>query len=201
MSAQTLLSIRDLSFETPRGVPLGRNLTFDLREGEVCLISGPNGSGKSTLLKVLLGLLPAKAGERSLSIPESQIHYLPQLENMEFHLPLTLGDVLDVAGNPPWSAIESLRLLEKRHAGLAWNTASGGERKRTLLTRALLTHPKLLVLDEPMNHLDGESRKAVIASLERFVSEPTKGGIVLVSHGGLADDERPRFRLKEVVLS
>jgi len=87
--------------------------------------------------------------------------------------------------------ILKIGLLDAPHLGLAWNTASGGERKRTLLTRTLLQGPELLLLDEPMNHLDYASQERVKHALSAFLADHKNKtrGIVLVSHSELLDSE------------
>src|SRR5690606_37113443 len=109
----------------------------------------------------------------------------PQLQNVAFHLPLTLWDVLRISHAGPLQEEDVLRfgLLQARHLKLAWNTASGGEKKRTLLTRALLHRPRVLILDEPLNHLDHASRDQVSQVLDDFVAgDKQQRSIILVSH-------------------
>lgn len=194
-----LLSVSNLAYGYP-GKTLGSGIHFELESGQLCLIGGPNGAGKSTLLKVLLGRLPARAGNIETSLRRTQVAYIPQIENTEIHLPMTLGDVLTVSGGeaPTPARISEIGLLTENHLTLAWNTASGGERKRTLLTRALLRNPKLLILDEPMNHLDETSRFIVISALKKFVTEADGRAIILVSHGGLSESEAHQFKVVNV---
>lgn len=193
-----ILSARALTYGTPLGRLLQRNLEFQLSSGELLLVTGSNGAGKSTLLRYCLGWESPQSGAVHCSVAKSKIEYLPQLENTEVHLPLTLKDVLTLSGvaRSQWHQVQQLGLLTEAQGRSAWNSASGGERKRTMLTRALLRNPQLLVLDEPMNHLDSVSRASMIDALSRFVSGSTPEqprAVLMVCHQGLGAEERGRF--------
>lgn len=196
--------VRDLAYGTPDGRMLQQGVTFSLLPGQMLLITGSNGSGKSTLLRTLMRQLPQVKGEIRCSIPDAKVEYIPQLENTEVHFPVTLKDVLTISqgGKVAWSDINEIGLLNETQYLSAWNTASGGERKRTLLTRALLRKPELLIFDEPMNHLDGASRRAMIRKMARFLetSDGTDRAIIMVCHQGLEAEERPLFDVVELNL-
>ncbi len=179
-----MLLLENLTYGAPNGKILARDIRLKMNEGELLFITGSNGAGKSTLLRVLVGHARAAAGSFAWSIPREAIAYLPQLQSMAFHLPLTLWDVLQISykGRLQEDAVLRWGLLEKSQLRLAWNTASGGEKKRTLLTRALLHDPKVLILDEPLNHLDRKSRERVSRLLDEFMGLDGKRSIVLVSH-------------------
>ncbi len=189
-----LLEAKHLSYGTPGGRRLQENLSFRLEAGQVLLVSGSNGCGKSSLLKVILGEQKASGGRVTCAVPASRTDYLPQLENTEVHLPLTLRDVLSLSqsGTVDEARIRAYELLEASHLNLAWNSASGGERKRALLTRSLLKDPQLLVFDEPMNHLDEKSRAAVTRAISQFLKSSTPvepRAVVMVCHQGLGPEE------------
>lgn len=190
---ETIYRVRELAYATPTGRLLQDRLSFDVKSGQMLLITGSNGCGKSTLLKTLLGQFEILTGTIECQVNERAIEYIPQLENTEIHFPLTLRDVLSVSQNRrvKWQDISTFGLLREEQLDSAWNTASGGERKRALLSRALLRKPRLLVFDEPMNHLDSESRRSMIKMMARFLAD--KGnenrGIVMVCHQGLHDEE------------
>lgn len=179
-----MLLLENLTYGAPNGKILGRDIKLEMQAGELLFITGANGAGKSTLLRVLVGQARAAAGEFKWSISHEEIAYLPQLQSVAFHLPLTLWDVLRIShkGHLREEAVLRWGLLEKSQLHLAWNTASGGEKKRTLLTRALLQDPKVLILDEPLNHLDRKSRESVSQALDDFMDSDDKRSIVLVSH-------------------
>ena len=140
------ISGRSVGYSTPNGRQLQVGLNFSVNGGQLFLIRGANGSGKSTLLKVLLKEWPVDRGSLNLNFDFQSLQYIPQLENTEIHFPLTLNDVLKVS-IPRVSEEdgESLGLVRRTQLRSGWNTASGGERKRVLLSRALLSDPRVLV--------------------------------------------------------
>jgi ABC-type Mn2+/Zn2+ transport system ATPase subunit len=176
----SFIQAENLELFTPAGRPLAHPLTFNISPGEMLLIEGPNGAGKSTLLKAMLGLHRHYRGQVSSSLRGHEIAYLPQLGNVQFFLPLNLGDVVRLQRAKTDHEIEKLKLLDRHQLTAAWNSASGGERQKALLSRTLLSQAKLFVLDEPFNHLDQAGREnvqhAVLALLEQ------KCAVVVVSH-------------------
>lgn len=193
----SLIEIQNLSYTLPRGRELFRDLNLQLASGEALHIYGANGTGKSTLVSLLLGRIkPTKGRVRRFS---TRLGYLPQLQNLEFHLPLKLIDVLNTLSDSfTEDRALKLGLLSRSQFELLWNTASGGERQRTLLTALLLEEPELLVLDEPLNHLDAVTREAVVQALGRYIGGKEGRALVLVSH--LSVHEIQRFGIRLVSL-
>ncbi|MCB0403997.1 MAG: ATP-binding cassette domain-containing protein [Bdellovibrionales bacterium] len=181
-----VLEVSELAYATQEGKLLAKGISFQLHLGETLLVGGANGAGKSTLLRVLVGQHRPLKGTLTHRLPASSIAYIPQLQNTEFHLPLCLGDLLPTTDI---SAISEWGLLEPSQLALAWNTASGGERKRALLTRALLQHCSVLILDEPFNHLDRESKIQIQKALSRFIAAGDKS-LIVVSHDVPPDWQR-----------
>lgn len=179
-SSPVIVSASDLSFATPdRSRTLASGLNFQIGAREILLITGPNGSGKSCLLQVILHNAVPEQG--SVNILTDHFFYLPQLMNPQTHMPLTIRDIIwmYLGSSATQSKILATGLLDKEHMPLSWNTASGGERKRTLLTVALLQNPDLIILDEPFHHLDTESFEVVGHALQKFLEH---GALVLVVH-------------------
>lgn len=144
---------------------------------KICLI-GRNGSGKSTLLKVIAGQMEPDIGERFVQ-PNTKIAYMPQEE--DFSRYTTLKEVI-LSGLPDSHKDETYKadiLIDALNISAMQNphTASGGERKKAALARALIGEPDLLLLDEPTNHLD----IATIEKLEKIIQEHT-GAIIVISH-------------------
>lgn len=182
-----ILSLHNVCYSTPDGRSLGHDVSAELEVGQVLLVTGPNGSGKSTLLEIILGLRAHDSGTVHLNVPEPRICYLPQMQDIQTHMPFSLRDVLRVSANRAIDdeEITGFGLLASRHLDLGWNSASGGEKRRTLLTRTLLQKPELIVLDEPFNHLDSESRQVMTSALHHFVTLEKKC-VILSTHEGFA---------------
>lgn len=157
-----------------------RPLSFQVHSGIVTLIKGENGSGKSTLLKVLLGLHKNFQGSFQIDLTSSDIRYLPQLGNLQFHIPMTLSDFFKKPHTSQSPLLQGLNLQK------FWNTASGGERQKVLLAAALEDTPRLLILDEPFNHIDEKSCTVIEEGLLQYNKSHPESAIVIVSHRALS---------------
>lgn len=150
--------------------------------GCVALV-GPNGAGKSTLLKAVAGLLPLSAGAlRVYGLPVGACHhrvaYLPQRSEVDWHFPISvralvltgryvhLGWLRRAGDRDRAVAAEMIaRLGLSPVADRQIGQLSGGQQQRALLARALTQEADLLLLDEPLNAVDVETRAAVAALL------------------------------------
>lgn len=171
----SILEVVALQALNSGGKTLSPPVSFQLKESQVLFFRGENGAGKSTLLKTLLGLHPYFQGHYNFLIQMSEVQYLPQLGNLHFHLPLSLRDMVD-AKTSESTLLAGLDLSKK------WNTASGGERQKVLLASVLQKKPRLLVLDEPFNHVDHDSGFTLENSLQEFLRDHPKSSLLLVSH-------------------
>ncbi|MFS4459460.1 ATP-binding cassette domain-containing protein [Bdellovibrio sp. HCB2-146] len=172
---KTLIDALNLQAFSREGTPLSPAISFELYPGQVLYFTGENGAGKSTLLKTILGLHRFYQGHLRVHTPQSKIQYLPQLGNLNFHIPCTLQDMLDVEAT-------HMPLLANLDLSKKWNTASGGERQKVLLASALLKEPELLVLDEPFNHVDKEASLLLENSLQDYLQAHPQSSLVIVSH-------------------
>jgi ABC-type Mn2+/Zn2+ transport system ATPase subunit len=179
----TFLEIKNLAYGADK-TTLIDDLSFNLQAGERLLIRGQNGVGKSTLLRVLLGQIKPISGTVKLMIQRERIAYLPQLQNTEFHISLTLSDVLAFSSKKAVDTdqVEKIGLLKNSDLNKAWNTASGGERQKVLLTRVFLQDVDLIILDEPMNHLDEKAKDRVKQLIAAFVSKKDQRSMIIVCH-------------------
>ncbi|EHM02773.1 putative iron(III) dicitrate ABC transporter, ATP-binding protein FecE [Acetobacteraceae bacterium AT-5844] len=177
------LEAEGLSWLT-RGVPIVQDVSLAVRDGEMLGLIGPNGSGKSTLLRLLAGLLPPTRGDVRLSgrsmrrLPRREVARTlalveQQAETLER---IVLRDAVELGRTPwlsalhPWSAdddaivAEAMAAVEVAHlAARDWASLSGGERQRAHIARALAQRPRILLLDEPGNHLDIHHQLALLA--------------------------------------
>lgn len=176
----TLINARDLQPLDSEKKAITPALTFQVEPRNVFLIKGENGSGKSTLLKVLLGLHRSFSGHFKINIPSSAIRYLPQLGNLQFHIPMNLSDFFEKEETSQAPLLHGLDLQK------GWNTASGGERQKVLLAAALEDEPHLLILDEPFNHIDEKSCVVIENGLLEYSQAHPESAIVIVSHRPLS---------------
>lgn len=181
-----------------------RDVSFEVAEGETYGLLGPNGSGKSTLIRILATILLADRGEVCMLG-----HRLPQEERQ---VRWKIGRVsVDAAFYKKLSARENLlysaylygmdaRVAERRareileQLGLEGRYTdpleemSRGMQQKIAITRALLTEPPLLLLDEPTTGLDPKSKRDVQSFLENLRRE--QGTTILLTSHDMAETER-----------
>lgn len=157
---------------------LFKNVELYINKGDKISLVGRNGSGKSTLLKVIAGLLEPDSGEIFIQ-PGIKVSYMPQEPELDQYP--SLRDVV-LSGLPSSGKDDAFKadiLIEKlkiaEHQPTA--TASGGERRKAALAKALIGEPDILLLDEPTNHLD----ITTIEILEEIIAA-FKGAVILISH-------------------
>ncbi len=179
-----------------------QDLSMTVNEGEFIVILGPNGAGKSTLLRVLLGLLRPSAGlvrvfDRPPSRGNKEIGYAgyaPQHRVLEADLALRARDLVGFGldghrWGPGWPSRKRTALIDQaleevdatRFADAPIGQLSGGEQQRLLIAQALLTNPRLLLLDEPLASLD-ISHEQEIVSLVTRICRTRHVAVLLVTH-------------------
>lgn len=172
--SSVFLKIKNLQALSSQGRVLTPKVSLELVAGEVLLLTGENGSGKSTLLKALLKRHSNIQGTLDWKFGFDQIEYLPQLGTLAFHIPFSLRDLLNSDISSP--------LLQGLDLDKQWNTASGGERQRVLLSAALAKNPQVLILDEPFNHVDQATAVLLEKTLKEFMQTHPDRAMILVSH-------------------
>src|ERR1039457_5678083 len=162
---------------------------FTLRRGEFVGLIGSNGAGKTTLLRVILGLqAPAEGtvriGGQPRSRRNSMIGYVPQKILLDPDIPIRARDLVGLGLDGQRLGIplpspgrrklidEMLRAVGADCFGDARvGNLSGGEQQRVLIAHALISRPKLLLLDEPLANLDIASEQEVVTLLARLAKE------------------------------
>ena len=154
---------------------LFRDLSLFIGERDRLALIGRNGAGKTTLLKLIAGELEQDEGRRSVR-PGARVVLLPQDPPVAGFA--TLADfALAAPDAPPRHEVEAIATQLGLDLSIAAETASGGERRRAALARALASEPDLLLLDEPTNHLDLEAIAWLEERLNRFT-----GAFLVISH-------------------
>ena len=177
--------------------PIIENINCTIYNGDFFGIIGPNGGGKSTLLKIILGLISPTKGSVQIygqlpKIGRKHIGYVPQYAEYDKQYPISVWDVVlmgrrSIRGiHPLYSSDDKQATLEalqkvkmddykKRHIG----ELSGGQRQRVFIARALVSDPKILLLDEPTASIDKDLQMNFYNLLKELNKTVT---IVLVTH-------------------
>lgn len=157
-------------------------VSFKLDRGQITTLIGPNGAGKSTLVKVITGLRKPSSG-RVIRTKGLRIGYVPQKLQLNASLPLTVDRFMRLAGRYKTDEIQAALTmvggLHLHHSDM--HALSGGEAQRVLLARALLQHPDLLVLDEPVQGVDVNGQLELY-SLIQSLRDKLNCAILMVSH-------------------
>ncbi|WP_373500806.1 metal ABC transporter ATP-binding protein [Desulfococcus sp.] len=196
-AAAPIVELKDVSFAYD-GETVLQDVNLEIRRGNFIAMIGPNGGGKTTLLKLILGLL--KPGEGLIRVngdsparASSCIGYVPQDVHINRNFPITAMDVVLMGTLDPkkrWAswksashrldAMDALDHLDMADlAGRKIGELSGGQRQRVFIARALVTHPQLLLLDEPTAGIDTKGQADFFRLLRELNKEIT---IVVVSH-------------------
>ena len=165
-----LLTVKDYVTLTQDGDKLHKPIHFTLEKGEILWIRGVNGSGKTSFLRTLLRQHRKHLGSIQLGTSFKNIAYLPQLTQPHFFIPLHLHDLLEKKDS-------SLMNQDQWHR--SWNTASGGERQKTLLIRIFNQAAELYLLDEPTNQLDVQGQQVLKEKLEILTRRKVQGAVII----------------------
>lgn len=188
-------------------ITLGRHTVIDSaafeinREDFVCVV-GSNGAGKSTLIKTILGLVKPTSGKISYgkNVKKTTIGYLPQEPKIEQNFPATVFEIvlsgtLGRLKTKPFyrkkdkiradSCLKTLNIEDLKY--YSFSNLSGGQKQKVLLARALAATSNLLILDEPSNNLDHESRADLYQTLKDLNSNNSLT-IIMITHDLDADD-------------
>jgi len=176
-----VLAVKDLTVKLD-GEEIIKDLSFEVKEGEVLVVLGPNGAGKTTLLRTLIGLLPYKGEIRWAT---KNISYLPPQELFQRKTlpPLSIEEFFKfkhVSSEQILKTLNSVGLdssvLRKRFGAL-----STGQFQRMVIAWALVDEPSVLLFDEPTSGIDVGGQETIYSLLHRFWSEG-KLTIILVTH-------------------
>jgi ABC-2 type transport system ATP-binding protein len=195
-AAPAALSVRDLRKTYDTGVQALKGVSLEVRPGDFYALLGPNGAGKSTLIGIVSSLVNKTSGEVRLfgvdlhaqrDAAMRLIGLVPQEINFNmFEKPLDiLVNYAGFYGIPRKDAIA--RAEEELKRAQLWDkarnmsrTLSGGMKRRLMIARAMMTRPRLLILDEPTAGVDIEIRRGMWQTLREINAAGTT--IILTTH-------------------
>lgn len=149
------------------------NISFSVNKGDLLGVIGPNGAGKTTLFSCMLGLFKDYQGEvrifghdirKNNNLILQSIGYIPQQKSIEQGFPATVQEIVSLgligkkngSKEKVDSALEMVDLSGQNHRRIG--ELSGGQQQRVLIAKALVSEPKLLILDEPTTSVDVETQ-------------------------------------------
>ncbi len=196
MAELTLRGVSKIYRKRNQAVQAVNAFNLSCRDGEFVALLGPSGCGKSTTLRMIAGLEEITSGE--IRIGGKKVNDLPPkkrgiglaFENYALYPPLSVYDNIAFNLRAQGKSEEEIRrevdriaallhigdLLEKKPAAL-----SGGEKQRVNIARAIIRRPAVLLLDEPLSHLDGRMRQRMRTELKRLHNE-IRCTTVIVTH-------------------
>ena len=182
---------------------LRKQILFDielrLEEGEVVILKGPSGSGKTTLLTLMGGLRSAQSGslkvfdqelvgasKRQLIQTRRHIGYIFQAHNLLESLTARQNVQMALELHSRYSSAEVKQLAIEMlntagledHVNYYPHNLSGGQKQRVAIARALVSHPKMILADEPTAALDSKSGHAVVELMQKLAQE--QGSTILI---------------------
>ncbi len=190
---EKLISIQNLNVNYEDTQVL-TNVNLDIYSDDFIGIIGPNGGGKTSLIKAILRLIPYSGNINYFNgLQSKNIGYMPQTQSFDRSFPITVKEVINsglslsarpVTGyksknnlNYICNKMDEFNILHLSRRAIS--ELSGGELQRTLLCRAVINKPRLLILDEPTNFVDNEFEAELYHLLKKLNDEMA---IIMVSH-------------------
>jgi zinc transport system ATP-binding protein len=176
-----ILQVKNLNV-TSNGEEIIKDLSFEVREGEVLVILGPNGAGKTTLLRTLVGLSPYQ-GEIIWNTKD--ISYLPPQELLQRRdiPPLTIEDFFKFKKTSSEKISKMLNAvgLDSHLLNRRFGALSTGQFQRMIIAWSLVDNPSVLLFDEPSSGIDVGGQETIYTLLHKFWKERNLT-ILLVTH-------------------
>ena len=196
-----ILKVNGLSLGYEKQVVIN-DISFEVNNKDFILVIGSNGAGKSTLIKGILGIIKPISGEIIYdSKTKNHIGYMPQETKVDRNfsasvMEIVLSGLINKMGRRPFynkedkkKAKEALKILKIENLeNKIFSELSGGQRQKVLLARSLCATTNLLILDEPSNNLDQESKVEFYSTL-KHLNEGHGITIIMITHDITRDRE------------
>lgn len=196
-----ILKVNGLSLGYEKQIVIN-DISFEVNNKDFILVIGSNGAGKSTLIKGILGIIKPISGEIIYdSETKNHIGYMPQETKVDRNFPasvmeIVLSGLINKMGRRPFynkddkkKAREALKILKIENLEKKiFSELSGGQRQKVLLARSLCATTNLLILDEPSNNLDQESKVEFYSTL-KHLNEGHGITIIMITHDITRDRE------------
>jgi len=187
LAAQPLITAEQISHRYGDKWVL-KEISLQVRKGEILTLIGPNGAGKSTLIQILLGLIQPSQG-KVVRAKDLVVGFMPQKISIDHTFPITVHRFLTLGKPIQASQTDFQAHLQQISQELKIQplhpqpvqSLSGGEMQRVLLARALMRKPNLLVLDEPVQGVDIHGQSELYHYLTE-IRDRYHCGIIMVSH-------------------
>lgn len=201
-----------------RQVPVLRDVSFDVKKGEIVAVVGKSGSGKSTLLQILAGFMKPEHG--SIVVNAQEIAAFNEIQSAKFRLE-NFGFIFqNFQLMPSLTAFENIELPLKlqgmnvserrkrvevimKKVGLTEvtdhypNELSGGQQQRVSIARALVTNAPILLADEPTGSLDSETEQDILMLIQQLNRELDLTFIIITHDEEVAMIADKRFRMHD----
>ena len=192
---EPIITIKNLSVRYDKITAL-EHVNLNIFGNDFIGIIGPNGGGKSTLVKAIMGIVEYSGsieyGTTLLRHKKPHIGYLPQISSFDKAFPISVGEVVVSGLQAEQGILRSYGKDERRRVDEILDKAqlsdlkkrsigelSGGQLQRVMLCRAIISNPRLLVLDEPTNFVDNRFENELYTLLQELNKEMA---IIMVSH-------------------
>jgi ATP-binding cassette subfamily B protein len=194
------IEFKDVSFSYDHETPVLKNVSLQIRAGQVSALVGPTGAGKSSIIGLIPRFYDPKSGvitvdgidvktlqqkslrnQMSFVLQETVLFHAPVWQNIAYGKPnCTRGEIIKAAELA--NAMEFIEKLPNRLdtiLGERGMTLSGGQRQRIAIARAVIRNTPILILDEPTSGLDSASEQLVFEAMDRLMSGKT---VVVIAH-------------------
>lgn len=199
------LVVKDLAFSYDGENALWSNVNFEVKPGNIFSIMGANGCGKSTLIRCLIGFLKPFKGMVCLQEEDGssydpwlqpqeftkRIGYVPQIQNTAYAF--SVRDYVVMGRAPHMGLFQKPSrhdfeltdsILQEMHIydikDRSFNTLSGGQQRQAVIARAIVQEPELVIMDEPVNHLDYGNQYRVVEMIQKLAERGI--AVILTTH-------------------